>query len=62
MIWRWSNTMVEIDSNAMMFLKAYRSRMTHQQYKDLRDKVLAGDSIGAMKGLQRILAKKSPAS
>ena len=62
MTWRWSNTMVEIDVNAMMFLRAYRPRMTHQQYTDLRDKVLAGDSAGAMKGLQRILAKKSPAS
>lgn len=54
--------MVEIDVNAMMFLKAYRPQLTHQQYKTLRGQVLAGDAIGAMKGLQRILAKKSPAS
>ena len=54
--------MVEIDVNAMMFLKAYRSRLTHQQYKTLRGQVLAGDSIGAMKGLKRILDKKLPAS
>lgn len=54
--------MVEIDVNAMMFLRAYRPRMTHQQYQELRDKVLAGDSVGAMKDLKRILAIKSPAS
>lgn len=54
--------MAEIDVNAMMFLKAYRSRLTHQQYKTLRGQVLAGDSIGAMKGLKRILAKRAPVS
>ena len=54
--------MVEIDVNAMMFLKAYRPQLTRQQYHTLRGQVLAGDSVGAMKGLQRILAKKSPAS
>lgn len=54
--------MVEIDVNAMMFLKAYRPRLTHQQYHTLRGQVLAGDATGAMKGLKRILAKKSPVS
>ena len=54
--------MVEIDVNAMMFLKAYRPRLTHQQYSDLREKLLAGDSISAMKDLKQILAKRSPAS
>lgn len=54
--------MVEIDVNAMMFLKAYRPRLTRQQYQTLRGQVLAGDSVGAMKGLKRILAKKSPVS
>ena len=54
--------MVEIDVNAMMFLKAYRSQLSHQQYKTLRGQVLAGDSVGAMKGLKRILAKRSPVS
>ena len=28
--------MVEVDANAMMFLKAYRSRLSHQEYKTLR--------------------------
>lgn len=47
--------MVEIDVNAMMFLKAYRSKLSHQQYKTLRGQVLAGDPQGAMKGLKRLL-------
>lgn len=54
--------MVEIDVNAMMFLKAYRPQLTAQQYKTLRGQVLAGDAVGAMKGLKNILAKRSPAS
>lgn len=51
--------MVEIDVNAMMFLKAYRLQLSTQQYKTLRGQVLAGDSVGAMKGLKRILEQKS---
>ena len=51
--------MVEIDVNAMMFLKAYRLQLTTQQYKTLRGQLLAGDSVGAMKGLNRILEQKS---
>ena len=51
--------MVEIDVNAMMFLKAYRPKMTAQQYKTLRGQVLAGDPIGAMKGLKRILLRNN---
>ena len=50
--------MVEIDSNALMFLKAYRFQLSQQQYKTLRGQVLAGDSQGAMKGLKRIMERK----
>ena len=50
--------MVEIDVNAMMFLKAYRLQLTTQQYKTLRGQVLAGESAAAMKGLKRILEQK----
>lgn len=50
--------MVEIDVNAMMFLKAYRSQLSQQQYKTLRGQVLAGDSAGAMKGLKKILQRE----
>lgn len=54
--------MVEIDVNAMMFLKAYRRYLTPQQYKTLRGQILAGDAVGAMKGLKKIMAKRSPVS
>jgi hypothetical protein len=53
--------MVEIDTNAMMFLMAYRLQLTSHQYKTLRGQVLAGDAVGAMKGLKKIL-ERQPAS
>lgn len=51
--------MIEIDANALMFLKAYRPQLSQQQYKTLRGQVLAGDSKGAMKGLKKIMERKS---
>lgn len=49
--------MVEIDVNAMMFLKAYQAKLSQQQYRTLRGQVLAGDSVGAMKGLKKLLKR-----
>ena len=40
---------------AMRRLQQYRLKLTRQQYLTLRGQVLAGDSVGAMKGLERIL-------
>lgn len=54
--------MVEIDVNAMMFLKAYRPELSQQQYKTLRGQVLAGDPQGAMKGLKRLLRRNQKTS
>lgn len=51
--------MVEIDVNAMMFLKAYRSQLSYEEYKTLRGQVLDGDPQRAMKGLKRILERNS---
>lgn len=47
--------MKNIDVKAMIQLKACRGHLTYQQYKTLRGQVLAGDSEGAMRGLQKIL-------
>ena len=47
--------MMKLDANAIMRLKACRRRLTTQQFKTLRGQVYAGDSIGAMKGLRKIL-------
>lgn len=50
--------MVEIDVNAMMFLKVYGSHLSDQQYQALREKLLAGDPQGAMQDLRGILERK----
>ena len=47
--------MQNIDVKALIQLKACRGQLTYQQYKTLRGQVLAGDSEGAMRGLQKIL-------
>ena len=45
------------DENAMYRLKAHRRELTHQEYKTLKGQILSYDSIGAMKGLDRILQR-----
>ena len=50
--------MKEVDINAICRLKAYRRVITYQQYPTLKGQVLAGDSEGAMKGLDKILNLK----
>lgn len=47
--------MREINTTALIKLKAYRNVLTVQQYKTLRGQVLAGDDAGAMKGLKKLL-------
>ena len=48
-------TIKEINVSALIRLKSCRGSLTVQQYKTLRGQVLAGDHIGAMKGLQKLL-------
>ena len=45
----------KIDVGALLRLKACRSNLTNQQYKTLRGQVLAGNHVGAMKGLKNLL-------
>lgn len=47
--------MKEINTNALLALKAYRHRLTPQQYRTLRGQVLAGDGGGALRGLRKLL-------
>lgn len=47
--------MKEIDTSILILLKGARPRLTAQQYRTLRGQVLAGDSVGAMKGLRKLL-------
>lgn len=48
------------DQNVLRWIKnAYKAkRLTFQQYRTLRGQVLAGDPIGAVNGLRRILKTK----
>ena len=47
--------MREINVGALIQLKGARHRLTAQQYRTLRGQVLAGDPVGAMKGLRKLL-------
>lgn len=49
--------MKEVDPKALIMLKAHSAQLTKQQYKTLRGQVLAGDSVGAMRGLRKILSR-----
>lgn len=51
-------TLKEIDVGALIRLKGCQSRLTNQQYKTLRGQVFAGDSVGAMNGLKKLLDNK----
>lgn len=48
----------QIDSQALIQLKAHRNRLTAQQYKTLRGQVLGGNAEGAMRGLHKILKRE----
>lgn len=50
--------MQQIDTRALIQLKATKDRLNPQQYRTLRGQVLAGDPDGAMKGLRRILQRR----
>lgn len=47
-----------INKKALFTLKAYRGRLTAQEYNTLRGQVLAGDDAGALKGLERLIKRK----
>lgn len=47
--------MQQIDTKALIQIKACRDRLTVQQYRTLRGQVLAGDGDGARKGLRKLL-------
>jgi hypothetical protein len=42
-------------NEVMKSLKANRNNLTRQQLRTLKGQALAGDTVGAMKGLQKIL-------
>lgn len=48
----------QINKNALRLLKMNKKRLTRQQYKTLRGQILAGDDLGALKGMHKILNQK----
>ena len=47
----------EVSVYALRSLKENRANLTRQQYLTLKGQVLAGDHVGAMKGLDKILKR-----
>ena len=47
-----------INKKALFTLKAYKGRLTAQEYSTLRGQVLAGDDAGALKGLDRLMKRR----
>lgn len=54
--------MQEINIGAMIRLKHARHLLTAKQYRTIRGQILAGDAMGAMRGLRRLLERRSPAA
>lgn len=48
-----------VDTRALGRLRNFKQQLTRQQFLTLRGQILAGDSEGAMRGLQKILLYKS---
>lgn len=46
-------------THAIKHLQQYRNKLTAQQYKTLKGQMLAGDIQGAIKGLNKLLAKSA---
>ncbi len=54
---KYTATLREIDTDAIIRLKFHKKDLTYQQYHTLRGQVLAGDTEGAMKGLKKLLRR-----
>ena len=49
---------VKVNKNALRLLKMNKKHLTAQQFKTLKGQILAGDDLGAMKGMHKILNQK----
>lgn len=45
--------------NVFKVLKIHKNQLTKQQYKTLKGQAIAGDTLGAIKGLNKLLNRKS---
>jgi len=48
--------------NVFKILKKHKNQLTKQQYKTLIGQAIAGDTLGVIKGLNRLLQKQSKLS
>lgn len=48
-----------INTQALILINRAREWLTPQQYRTLRGQVLAGDSNGALRGLQKTLKRRT---
>lgn len=48
----------KINKNALRLLKMNKKHLTAQQFKTLKGQILAGDDLGAMKGMHKLLNQK----
>ena len=48
--------------NIYQILKKHKDQLTKQQYKTLKGQAIAGDTQGAIKGLNRLLKRQSELS
>lgn len=44
--------------NPFIELKKYKNILTKQQYKTIKGQIIAGDTEGAMKGLNKLINRK----
>lgn len=51
--------MQEVNVGALIRLKHARHLLTDHQYKTLRCQIFAGDPVGAMRGLRKLLERQS---
>lgn len=47
-----------INIQALRYLKRARPALTLQQFRTIKGQILAGDSTGAMRGLERLLRER----
>lgn len=49
----------QVNAAALIRLKNNRHLLTERQYRTLRGQVLAGDTDGAMKGMHKLIARRT---
>ena len=51
-----------MDAYAFRILKSHRGQLNRQQYNTIKGQILAGDTVGALKGMRRLLEQQKETS